>query len=116
MPSDLIYANEKYSRAVGILGSSEGSLQERLIAAYTNQGMHAHPPHGGVGPAISGDLQADIEALDLRLTSIEGADGSIATTIHAMDPEELREAASQMIHVSYLLSRELGAYQIALRN
>ena len=116
MPSDLTYASEKYSLAVHILGETEGSLQERLTAAYKDQGMHAYPPHGGGGGPISDDLQADIEALHQRLTNLNGPDGSIATTIHAMDPEELRAAAAEMIHVSYLLSVELGAYRLGLRS
>jgi hypothetical protein len=109
MPGDLNYAHEKYSRAVSIMATSDGSLRDRLYDAYLSQAMNAHPPRPGLGPPMSEELAEEIVALHQRLTAEAAVadEGRLLATIRSLSDDEVREAAEELVGIEWAISREL---------
>jgi hypothetical protein len=113
MPGDIDYAREKYSTAVHIMATSHGTMRERLLLAYRDSAMRAHPPMPGMGPAISDELSNRIEQLDDRMTRTPavGDEGDIEATVNAMTEPEVDAASEELVNIAFALlweSREPG--------
>ena len=108
MSTDLFYADKMFSLAVRSLALGERGLRDRLLNAYSSNAIHAYPPRGGTGPAISEELQARIEDLHARMTIAGAAHhaGTIEASINAMNEDEVRGAAEDLLTIAYKLDAE----------
>jgi hypothetical protein len=111
MSTDLFYANKMFSLAVRSLALGESGLRHRLLNAYCSNAIHAYPPRGGSGPAISAELQAGIEDLHARMTITGAAHhaGTIEESINAMSEDEVRGAAEDLVNIADKLDAERDA-------
>lgn len=102
MPADLSYAHEKYATAVRIMALGEGNLRERLLDAYLSQASRAHPPRGGLGRAISADVQQRIDDFHARMTAVPAThgEGTIMATITSLPDAEVRGAAEELLAIA----------------
>jgi hypothetical protein len=108
VPADLNYAHEKYVAAVRILALGDGDLRSRLLDAYLGSAHRAHPPVGGLGPPMSGELVDRINEFHERMTSevVLADEGTITATVHAMTPDDVHAAAAELVDIAKALDWE----------
>jgi len=106
---DLLYAREKFGLSVGILATTHGTLQERLLNAYMSEGHHALPMGIQAGLPMSGELIERLKAFDERMSRqpAKAGEGAFAATILSMTDEEASDAARELLEISYQVDREL---------
>jgi hypothetical protein len=100
---DLIYASEKLSKAVRLLGCSDDPLAMRLERAWI-EGSFARPMGPGqAGIPMSDDLLARILALSERMSAVpaKADEGSIRSTISAMSVREMIAAADELLDIYF---------------
>jgi hypothetical protein len=105
---DLNYSCEKYGRAVELLAVGNGTLGERLLIAY-REAHHGLDGGAGNGRPISDALLSHMRALNDRMTAVSATsaeEGTVSATIKAMTLDELKEAAQELMDVSFLLDNE----------
>lgn len=85
------------------MATSDAGLRDRLLEAYRK---HARSAYSQKGHDVPAGLQQRMGALHERLTSAgPGPEGSIARTINAMDDEEVREAAAELVAIAQAVDR-----------
>lgn len=109
VPGDLIYANEKFSVALDIMATTEGSLRERLLDAYVSQAHHADPFRPGLGPPISDGLAERIARFDTLMTATPATrgEGTIRATVDSFTDEQVRVAARELSDLAGAIRDEL---------
>ncbi len=105
MPGDLEYAHEKFSRTVGAMAVTQGTLRERLVPAYMDHAFHFDPDAGGAGPSMSDELAARVRVLRDVMT----ADGASSPTQTSLTDAEVEWAADQMVEIADAIVFELLA-------
>ncbi|GEA79921.1 hypothetical protein [Cellulomonas uda] len=96
------YAYEKLSATVSSLADSEGTLRDRLLNAWTSQGVRTPVVDGG---AVFPDLARRLDALHKRMSSVrEGSEGWIAATVAAMTEEDARAVVREMLELASIVT------------
>jgi len=112
---DLGYASEKTGVAVHLLATSHGTLQQRLLKAWTEQGHYALPMGLGQGGIpMSDDLIRKLEALNERMSSRPARtddEGTFAATILSFTDEEASEAAEDLCEINLEIQSELEEHR-----
>jgi hypothetical protein len=108
MPGDVLYAHEKYAAARDILAEGELSLRDRLLDAYLSQAHRVAPLRIGLGPEISDDLAARLDAFHSLMTATPAVadEGTITATVRAMTEEEVRSAVRELLTIAAYLDAE----------
>lgn len=109
MPGDIHHAEEKYTTALRILATAQGSPRERLLLAYRDSATQAHPPLPGMGPEVPAGVSERIERFHGRMTSAPAVadEGTIAATVYAMSDEEIQAAAEELVDIALALRQDL---------
>lgn len=108
---DLGYASEKIGVAVHILATTHGTLQERLLRAWVDQGHYAlpmGPDQAGIG--MSDELIERLEDLNERMSCrpAKANEGTFAATILSFTDEEASEAAKELYDINHQIEDELN--------
>lgn len=107
---DLSYASEKIGMAANILATTHGTLQDRLLNAYTSHGHHALPMGAGqAGIPMSDELIERLEAFDERMSCrpAKADEGTYAATILSFTDEEASDAARELTEINHQIEMEL---------
>ena len=107
---DLGYAAEKIGLSVSILATTHGTLQERLLNAWMNQGHFALPMGPGqAGRPMSDDLIERLENFNDRMScrTARAKEGTFAATILSFTDEEASEAARELRDIEFHIQSEL---------
>jgi len=104
MPASVSYAHEKIAWAVDDMATTEGTVRERLLAAFMKHVIHVHPVANSGGTQISGETAHRIETL---LERASGPNGAIETGIQGLDEDEIHELATELTSIHRQLAVEL---------
>jgi hypothetical protein len=109
MSGDLQYAHEKYSLAVSILATTEGTLRQRLVAAVGTQALRVNPGQHGQGPPMSQELANEITNFHARLTVGPERDdeSNLDVTVRSLTPQEVQQAAQELMATDRKIDLEL---------
>jgi hypothetical protein len=94
------YAREQLGNAVVALAAGVGSIQERLVEAWTRQLIHINEERD-----LPEELRPRWEMIRALATHEQGPEGrgALQTTILAMDDESAVELAHTIVHFQHLI-------------
>jgi hypothetical protein len=95
-------AYEAYARAVRILATDPGRIQERLKRAYVKA---SSAPLDDPREDVGDHAREAIRLLHAVMTRVPGPEGTVAATVDAMTEDEAREAAERILSIAYELRR-----------
>jgi hypothetical protein len=110
MPGDLEYAHEKYSSAVSILATTEGTLKERFVDAIGTQALQVDPLQDGQGPAMSEELASRMAFFQERLTvGTSGEAANVQENVDSLSAQDLQQSAQELLEIGRMIDLELQA-------